>query len=83
MTLLGIVTDFRKGQLKKAASQIEVTLSGMVMEARPVSSKAKFPIEVTLSGMVMEVKLLHLPKTQLSIKVTLLGIVIDFKLMQL
>ena len=59
VTLLGIVTDVRALQFKKALSPIVVTpLPKNTDNRQQQSLKAELPIDVTLLGMLMEI--LHL-----------------------
>ena len=54
VTLLGMVTEVRPEQPKKALDPMLVTLSGMVTEVRPEQpQKARSPMLVTLEGMVV------------------------------
>ena len=55
-TLLGIVTDFKSLQPEKAELLIDVILSGISMEVKPLLKKALSPIDVTLFGIAKEVK---------------------------
>ena len=54
-----MVTDARLLQRKNARSPIEVTLFGMVTDARLHPANARSPIEVTLFGMVTDLRLVH------------------------
>ena len=64
-------------------SPIDVTLSGMVTDVKPLQFwKAYEPIDVTLSGMVTDVKPLQTANAPLPIDVTLSGMVTDVKPLQ-
>ena len=70
-------------QPEKAELPIDVTLSGMVTDVKPLQSrKAELSIDVTLSGMVTDVKPLQPWNAEPPIDVTLSGMVTDIKPLQ-
>ena len=62
MSSITTLTDVFENK-ENALSPIDVTLSGMVTDVKPLQpEKAYSPIDVTLSGMVTDVKPLQLRK---------------------
>ena len=83
ITELGMMTEFRASQPKKAYLPMLVTELGMMMVGRAMQrAKAPSPILVTEFAMVMVVRPIHSLKASLPIFVTELGMSMDVRAVQ-